>query len=117
VFSAPSMIIPDALAMNPVPVTLHAVPALGSYTIDDPALPVVAQAIQSTHAKDMLLIHVPDAEVVFVSDIYSPGNPPNPFGAAEVYAGIVDNNLSVTTLAGGHGGVGTFQALEDIVMP
>ncbi len=41
----------------------------------------------------------------------------NPFGAAEVYNGIIDNALAVQTIAGGHGGVGTFVELEMIVKP
>ena len=115
VFAASSTVIPDDLALTPAKAMIDPVAAGDSFLIDDATNPVLAQAIVSTHAKDMLIVHV--SGVVFVSDIYSPGQPPNPFGAAEVYKGIIDNALTVTTLAGGHGGVGTFAELEAIVMP
>ncbi len=95
IFTAPSTIIPDTLAMNPTPANIVPVPFAGSFTIDDAALPVVAQHITSSHAADMLLIYVDNADVLFVSDIYSPGQFPNPFGALEVYNGVIDNGFTV----------------------
>lgn len=117
IFTAPSTVIPDALAMNPKPASIIPVPFAGSFLIDDATLPVTAQHISSSHAEDMLIIHVGNAEVAFVSDIYSPGQAPNPFGATEFYNGLIDNALTTQTIAGGHGGVGTFADLEKIVKP
>jgi glyoxylase-like metal-dependent hydrolase (beta-lactamase superfamily II) len=117
IFVAPSTVIPDAQSLANKKPDITAVAQGDSITLDDPTHPVVAQAITSTHAKDMLIFYLPSDGVVFVSDIYSPGQPANPFGAAEVYNAIVDNAFDVTTLAGGHGGVGTFDELEMIAMP
>ena len=109
-FNAARTIEPDELATTPRAATIDAVPAGGSLTIADATRPVRVVAIASTHSADMVVAYVPSTKTVFVSDIYSPGLPANPFGARELKAGIA--NLDVTNIAGGHGIVGTKADLD-----
>ena len=97
---------PDELAAMPRSAAFDTVAPGGNLVIPDGARPVHVVAIDSTHAADMVVAYVPSTKTVFVSDIYSPGLPANPFGARELRDGIAAANLDVTTIAGGHGGVG-----------
>lgn len=105
-FRAARTIEPDELAAAPRAAAFDTVARGGELVLADSTRPVQVFAIESTHAADMLIAYVPGAQVVFVSDIYSPGFPPNPFGARELRNAVVARGLSVTTIAGGHGGVG-----------
>jgi hypothetical protein len=100
------LVVPDALAENPVDVPVELVAIGGSFIIDDPVNPVGVYAItNNTHATDLVLAHVEAAEAVFTSDIYSPGLPGSPIGAGEFYDAIVEHGLdaSVSAVLGGHG--------------
>jgi glyoxylase-like metal-dependent hydrolase (beta-lactamase superfamily II) len=103
---------PDELAQAPRTAAIDAVRATSELTIPDAARPVRVVPVASTHAVDMVMAYVPSASTVFVSDIYSPGLPGSPAGAREVLAAITARNLSVTTVAGGHGAVGTRAQLD-----
>jgi glyoxylase-like metal-dependent hydrolase (beta-lactamase superfamily II) len=106
ILDAPSLVVPDALAENPVDVPVELVAIGGSFIIDDPVNPVGVYAItNNTHATDLVLAHVEAAEAVFTSDIYSPGLPGSPIGAGEFYDAIVEHGLdaSVSAVLGGHG--------------
>jgi len=50
--------------------------------------------------------------VLFVSDIFSPGLPPNPPAAREVRDVVVSKNLTIDVIAGGHGATGTRADLD-----
>lgn len=113
-FRAARTIDPDELAAMPRAATIDAVAPGATHVIPDATRPVHVVAFASTHAADMVLAYVPSAKAIFVSDIYSPGFPPNPFGAREVRDALVANNLDVTTIAGGHGGVGPRADLDAI---
>ncbi|HEU0031684.1 MAG TPA: MBL fold metallo-hydrolase [Kofleriaceae bacterium] len=113
-FRASRTIEPDELSAHPAPATILGVPAGGTLTLPDAAHPVQVVAVETTHAADMVIAYVPSAKTVFVSDIYSPGFPPNPFGAREVLGAIQSRGLAVDTLAGGHGGVGPRSDLDAI---
>ena len=105
-FRAARTIDPDELAATPRAAAFATVAPGDDLVLADAARPVHVVAIESTHAADMLIAYVPSAQAVFVSDIYSPGFPPNPYGARELRNAIVARGISVTTIAGGHGGVG-----------
>jgi glyoxylase-like metal-dependent hydrolase (beta-lactamase superfamily II) len=120
IFRAPSTIVPDTLAMMPgVEPKISTVADDGSFDLADANAPVGVYPMATTHAKDMVLVHVdiPGSEVVFVSDVFSPGTPPLGPGPGETLAAIVEHDLTVTTIAGGHGATATLQQLEDIVNP
>lgn len=122
IFHAPSTISPDSLAQNPTAAAIQTVGNDDSITLADTAAdgPIDVQAyhVRTTHAKDMLVIYVPvpQNEIVFVSDIYSPGLNLGGPGAAELHGALTDAyGLTVATIAGGHGGTGPFSDLENLV--
>ena len=122
IFRTPSTIVPDTLAQNPATPVIETVANDGSIALADTAASeprdVEAYHVRTTHANDMLVIYVPvpGNEIVFVSDIYSPGLAPGVEGATELYRAITDvHGLTVATIAGGHGGTGPFTDLENLV--
>ncbi len=122
VFRAPSTVKPDALADNPVPAKFLVVGDDGEILLDDANFPVGAYHIPSAHSDDMLIASVGSAgdDFVFVSDIYSPGQPPLLPGAAEeTLNGITAFGLTPDTIVGGHGvdAGGPLSDLEDLVNP
>jgi glyoxylase-like metal-dependent hydrolase (beta-lactamase superfamily II) len=114
VFKANSNIVRDALANNPVAVPIYTVPMDGSFTIQDETQPVVVYSLFNAHARDMVISYVPNAGIVFVSDLYSP-NPnatTNPgAGARAVKDKITVLGLDAKMIVGGHGGSISYDAL------
>ena len=112
-FRAPHTIEPDELAQHPRAATIEGVAPLATRTLADATRPVQAFAITSNHAADMLVIYLPQQKILFVSDLFSPGLPPNPPAAREVLDAVTGRSLAVTTIAGGHGfGIGTLADLQ-----
>ena len=97
-------LLPDALDQNPVAPVIQSVTAGGSVLIADALRPVEVFLLTSTHAADMVLPFVGNDNVVFVSDIFSPGGAAGA-GAVELNTAIVNNGLNNPALiiAGGHG--------------
>ncbi len=108
---------PDELAAAPRAAAFDPVAPGATFVIPDATRPVRVVAIASTHAADMVVAYVPSAKALFVSDIYSPGLPPNPYGAAELKAAIAAANLDVATIAGGHGIAGPKSDLDAVPSP
>jgi glyoxylase-like metal-dependent hydrolase (beta-lactamase superfamily II) len=117
VFRAPSTIRPDIQATNRRTPTIDTIPVDGSFMIPDATRPVGAYHVESTHAADLALIYLPNEKIVFISDIFSPNLGPNPFGARELLRAITTHNLSVETIAGGHGTTNTFAQLQAMANP
>ncbi len=119
VFNAPSLVEPDTLQGAPAGPTFLGVKDGDVLTLPDEVNPVSVYPIISSHAKDMVVIVDETTSTLFVSDIYSPGNPPNPVGAAELLAAIEDSTrpIAAVNIAGGHGGRDTVDDLRDIVRP
>jgi glyoxylase-like metal-dependent hydrolase (beta-lactamase superfamily II) len=118
VFQANSTIVRDALANNPVAVPIYPVPLNGSFTIRDESQPVVVYPLFDAHARDMVITYVPNAGIIFVSDLYSP-NPnattnPGP-GARAVKDRITILGLDVKTIVGGHGGSISYDAFMKLL--
>jgi glyoxylase-like metal-dependent hydrolase (beta-lactamase superfamily II) len=111
-FRATRTIDPDELAATPRAATIDTVRAGGTLVIADQVRPVHVVAVDSIHAADLVVAYVPAAKAVFVSDIYSPGLPGSPLLARELRDTIVQRGLDVTTIAGGHGGVGNRAELD-----
>lgn len=120
IFHANSTVVPDALAMKPVVVKVIPVDIGGTYELLDTLNTVRAYHIDVNHAKDMLMVYVPGAEVVFNADLLNPGTPlfiPPPFipNGKGLYDGIMAAGINSPTLimAGGHGsGTNTFAELS-----
>ncbi len=93
---------------------IYTVPVDGSFTIQDETQPVVVYSLSNAHARDMVISYVPNAGIVFVSDLYSP-NPnatTNPgAGARAVKDTITVLGLDVKMVVGGHGGSISYDAL------
>lgn len=118
IIDAPSTIVPDTLAQTPIEVDFEWVPSGGSVLLDDPVNPVSAVHITTEHAADMVMIHVPSAQLVFNSDLHDPnsdsvvGPEAQPEGllapseVQELLDAIVALDATVTTVVGGHGGGG-----------
>ncbi|MEX1364782.1 MAG: MBL fold metallo-hydrolase [Nannocystaceae bacterium] len=118
VLAAPSTIEPDRLEIDPVmnPV-IQTVPEGGSLLLDDPTNPVEVFDMASSHSFDMVLPYVdpagPNNGVLFTSDIYAPGSISLPPGPQETLDAINLIGIAgeLSTIAGGHGGVGDLDTL------
>ena len=120
VFAAPSTIVPDGLSQNPATATFSTVAAGAPVTLADATNPIDVHALTTTHAGDMVLVHVQTSgdNFVFQSDLYNPGGGGstfNPAFAQELLDGI--QAISVDILVGGHGGVAPLSELVDFLAP
>lgn len=117
VLAAPSTIIPDALAGHPVHATILGVPPDDTLTLPDAVRPVSFLGVSNTHADDMIAAYVPSAQLIFESDLFNPqlpAFPGSPF-PAQLYDSLVADGFdatAVSTVAGGHGGIATFDELR-----
>jgi len=111
-FRASRTIEPDELAATPRTAVIDTVPVGGELTIPDANRPVRVIHTPTTHAADMVMAYTPNQNVLFVSDIFSPGLPPNPPAAREVRDVVVSKNLTIDVIAGGHGATGTRAELD-----
>jgi glyoxylase-like metal-dependent hydrolase (beta-lactamase superfamily II) len=116
-FRAPHTIEPDELSTTPRTATFLTVPASGELTLADATNPVRVLAVDSTHAADMIVAYTPNQRVLFVSDLFSPGLPPNPPAAREVRDAVQAHSLAIDKIAGGHGGIGTRADLDAAAGP
>lgn len=124
IFRAPSTVSPDGLHEAPKAPSFATVADGGSRAFNDTAatnpVDVVAYHSTSSHSNDMLIVEVQAGgeSFLFVSDIYSPDQAPNPPLAIELYRSITEeHDIQVDTMVGGHGGVGPFSELEAIANP
>ena len=116
VFKASSTVLPDELEQNPQKAIIESVPLNAPYTLSDVAHPINIYHMDNVHADDLVVVHLPNEEILFVVDIYNPSLPLLfPSGPNSVYDAIKTNDIKVATLVGGHGGVGTFEELEALV--
>ncbi|MEZ4706127.1 MAG: MBL fold metallo-hydrolase [Caldilineaceae bacterium] len=107
IFDAPATISPDMMSDNTAGYAIETVPADGSLTIDDATHAVELYPLAQTHAADMVIAYVADPGIVFVTDIYSPNPDADSAGAGGqlVADAIAAHGLDVAWIAGGHGGV------------
>jgi glyoxylase-like metal-dependent hydrolase (beta-lactamase superfamily II) len=103
VLAAPSTIVPDALSESPVDVPIELVPEAMGTTLADATRPIEIYPVFNVHAVDLVMVLVDG--VLFVADIYSPGNPPFPPGPSDLYQTILSHGLegSITAIVGAHG--------------
>ncbi|MCH9686847.1 MAG: hypothetical protein K0V04_35765, partial [Deltaproteobacteria bacterium] len=85
------------------------VPTDQPWLLEDPVRPVMVVPVPSDHAADMVVAYLPQQQVLFNSDMFSPGFPASfdalLVGATELQSAIVANGLAVSWMAAGHGGV------------
>jgi len=114
----PSTIRPDPLSAKPsAALNIMTVPAGGNITLPDASSAVRAYSLPTAHAADALLFYVPSVKLAFQSDLYNPGNGGSAIGngAKELHKAITQTyNLSVDTVAGGHGGYAPIAELNTL---
>lgn len=129
VFSAPSTLVPDSLAMNPMTPDLATVAADSELILDDAINKVEIYPLVNPHAADMLLVYVPKVGIdgggyAFESDLYNPDDEleNDGFSLAPSFAKAlldsIDNTkggLDVSVVIGGHGDFAPKQDLVDYV--
>jgi glyoxylase-like metal-dependent hydrolase (beta-lactamase superfamily II) len=100
-----SRLLRDRLDRSTATADILPVPATGTVTLPDPVRPVTVLAEPTQHATSTILVFVPREGVLFVNgDTYTPGAPAGP-GAVTLDQTIRANNLNVSWIVGGHGGV------------
>ena len=74
-FARTSVILPDALDRNPVPVALQTVAADGEYWLEDPRLSVAVYPLSTRHSTDsvLVLIRAGDEGFIYNGDLWSVG--------------------------------------------
>jgi glyoxylase-like metal-dependent hydrolase (beta-lactamase superfamily II) len=119
--TAKSTISPDKLGMMGGNYEVIPVNNGNAYTIDDALRPVTAQTFSSFHSDGMIMVHVPNEKIVWLTDVYSafpnPQAPmmPNTF-AIQAHDAIVAKGLQVDTLITGHGfGPNTFAEFKTAI--
>ena len=115
-------LVPDQLAEMASPAwRIEAVPADGEFSLGEGVRSVRARHIPTIHNEDMLVVYLPDVQLLFESDVYvAPGIfPPNqplptPFRdwAQGLRDGLAPLGWRIEWLAGGHGGVVPFTDLR-----
>jgi len=85
------------------------------YTIPDGKRQVTAYLAENPHANGMLIGYIADAQVGFVTDLWSPGAAPLPDKITPALAAVVNTmkKASIVPLkfAGGHGATGEYAPL------
>ena len=75
--------------------------------------------VPNGHASGMLVAYLPNEKVLFVSDLYSPGNPVAPgdqtTNAYTLYTFLMNAHIPVDRILGGHGGIGPFRDLDKLM--
>jgi len=118
--AAPHTVIPDALQQAPRPFQIETVGAVVPHVITEGTRTVELYPVTTTHCEGMLVAYIPHAKVVFTADLYNPGFFPagqvqEPYlsMAKELYNALVEKQLVVDFIAGGHGvGVADFAAFK-----
>lgn len=110
ILAAPHTVSPDALQNSPRQVPVLGVPSGGGLQLSGGAVAVYS-VLNQTHAVDMVVPFVPAEGLLFVSDLMSPQSAT--ISAAGIPLSLQETftrfNLTVTTIAGGHGTVATVQ--------
>ena len=114
-------LVPDELAQVENPEwRVEAVPIDGEFSLGDGGQSLKTRHIPTVHSEDMLVIYVPEARLLFVSDIYLPGFfPPNqplpaPFGdwTQGLRDGLAALAWEIEWIAAGHGQIAPFTDLH-----
>ncbi|MGH7546892.1 MAG: MBL fold metallo-hydrolase [Gemmatimonadales bacterium] len=106
---------PDALSRRPGQPEIRAVK--DSLTLGTGERRIVLYRLPTAHVQGMLAAYVPEAELLFNSDVLSPGTVLAPVGSREIVALVKARGVSVARVAGGHGGVATWSEVERAASP
>jgi glyoxylase-like metal-dependent hydrolase (beta-lactamase superfamily II) len=108
--TARKTVAPDALSRVARPPVVRGV--TDSLVIGAGDRRVVVYQLPTAHAEGMLAAYVPAAQLLFISDVLSPGPTLAAAGSREIAAFVRARGLTVARVAGGHGGVAEWAAVE-----
>jgi glyoxylase-like metal-dependent hydrolase (beta-lactamase superfamily II) len=82
-------------------------------TLSDGERTLELRQVPNGHSEGMLMAYLPKERLVFVSDLYSPGNPIDPANpnVHAFYTAVTGAKMDVDRVVGGHGTVGPFRDL------
>lgn len=101
---------PDAIDRGATPPRIFGVSDTVLSSRNGPAVHLLT--LPSGHAHGILAVWVPDARLVFVVDVLTPGPSLPQLGSAEVLAWLQSRNLAAERIVGGHGGIASRADLE-----
>ena len=96
----PHTIAPDALEMNPRPLTVEGV--AGERELTDGTMTVNLYPVTGEHSETMLMAHFPRQRILVLADVYTPGGAVQMF-AARFLADLEPRNLRIDRIAPLHG--------------
>lgn len=119
VLSRPKTIRPDSLAKagNITPTVQS---ASDVKTLTDGERTIELRDIPNPHSAGMLAVYLPQEKLMFVSDLFTPGTPVDPSNtngidnASALYKAVIDGNLNVDRIVGGHGDVAPLRDLMKV---
>ena len=87
----------------------------GQYELSDGNQTLQLFALEDTpHVAPMVVAYLPREQILFESDLYTPGaTAPSP-DSSSLFEGIGNLELNIRTIVGGHGATGAFDQLEEI---
>jgi glyoxylase-like metal-dependent hydrolase (beta-lactamase superfamily II) len=111
--AAPSTLEVDPLAAHPMPLDITRVAPGEVKRLPDANHPIDIIPIANQHAIDMVYVRLPEDDLTFVADLYSPGFPPAfPIALKEaIYQSMLAHGGSGDMIVGAHGGVAPFSQL------
>jgi glyoxylase-like metal-dependent hydrolase (beta-lactamase superfamily II) len=119
VTSRPKTIRPDSLAKaGNVTASVQSTKDVKSLTDGERTLEL--REIPNPHVAGMLAAYLPQEKLLFVSDLFSPGTPVDASNvngienAAALYKAVVDGNLQVEKIVGGHGEIAPLRDLVKV---
>jgi len=113
VFQAPHAVIPDELQKNPRPATI--VEVADQMTLQDDGGEIRLFNIANPHVEGMLIAYIVDANLVWVTDMYSPARDQRKSpGSVNLFEKLRQLGIRPTLLAGGHGGTASYAEFEAI---
>ena len=117
VLSAPRTLNPYAINGDVAP---NIIEVDGKWRVEDGGRAIEAYPLETSHATGYIMPYVPDAKLGFVTDLWNPG--PNPPMTANenmiaVVRGVEKAGIQPERFAGGHGAVGDYAPLAQLVGP
>jgi glyoxylase-like metal-dependent hydrolase (beta-lactamase superfamily II) len=109
VLLAPHTLVPDALQLNPLTPAIQTVSTTAPVILTGTTTRTLeVYPVATGHSADMVIAYLPQEQIVFVSDLFSPAGD---FTAADLPADLAAAfnlfGLNVQRIAGGHGTIGT----------
>ena len=113
VFKAPHAVIADELQKNPKPATV--IEVADRMALRDESGEIRLYNVANPHVEGMLIGHIVNDDLVWVTDMYSPARDQRKTpGAVNLYEALKQLAISPARLAGGHGGTASYAEFDAI---